>query len=44
MLNRFDCMTYDIYCHLSEGEAFGLAIVEAMGAGLPAILNDTATI
>ncbi len=32
---------YDIYCHLSEGEAFGLAIVEAMGAGLPAILNDT---
>ena len=31
---------YDIYCQLSDGEAFGLSIIEAMGAGLPAIVND----
>ena len=31
---------YDIYCQLSEGEAFGLSVIEAMGAGLPTIVYD----
>ncbi len=31
---------YDIYCQLSDGEAFGLSIIEAMGAGLPTIVNN----
>ena len=31
---------YDIYCHLSDGEAFGLSVLEAMGAGLPTIVNN----
>ena len=29
-----------IYCQLSDGEAFGLSIIEAMGAGLPTIVNN----
>ena len=31
---------YDIYCQLSDGEAFGLSIIEAMACGLPVILYD----
>jgi len=31
---------YDIYCNLSEGEAFGLSLIEAMAIGLPAIVYD----
>ena len=31
---------YDIYCQLSDGEAFGLSVIEAMSAGLPAIVYD----
>ena len=31
---------YDIYCQLSEGEAFGLSVIEAMGAGLPTIVYN----
>ena len=31
---------YDIYCQLSVGEAFGLAIIESMYAGLPAIVYN----
>ena len=33
---------YDIYCQLSQGEAFGLSVIEAMGAGLPTIVYNTA--
>lgn len=31
---------YDIYCNLSDGEAFGLSLMEAMACGLPAIVYD----
>ena len=31
---------YDLYCQLSDGEAFGLSIIEAMGAGLPTIVYN----
>ena len=31
---------YDIYCNLSDGEAFGLSLIEAMACGLPAIVYD----
>ena len=31
---------YDIYCQLSDGEAFGFSIIEAMSAGLPTIVNN----
>ena len=31
---------YDIYCQLSDGEAFGLSVIEAMSAGLPTIVYD----
>jgi glycosyltransferase involved in cell wall biosynthesis len=31
---------YDIYCNLSDGEAFGLSLIEAMAYGLPAIVYD----
>ena len=31
---------YDIYCQLSDGEAFGLSVIEAMGAGLPTIVYN----
>ena len=31
---------YDIYCQLSDGEAFGLSIIEAMACGLPVMLYD----
>lgn len=32
--------TYDIYCQLSEGEAFGISVIEAMACGLPTIVSD----
>lgn len=31
---------YDIYCQLSEGEAFGLSVIESMACGLPSIVYD----
>lgn len=31
---------YDIYCQLSEGEAFGISVIEAMACGLPTIVSD----
>ena len=31
---------YDIYCQLSDGEAFGFSIFEAMATGLPVIVYD----
>ena len=32
--------SYDIYCQLSEGEAFGISVIEAMACGLPTIVSD----
>ena len=31
---------YDIYCQMSEGDAFGLSLFEAMACGLPSIVYD----
>jgi len=31
---------YDVYCQLSDGEAFGLSLFEAMACGLPSIVYD----
>ncbi len=31
---------YDVYCQLSDGEAFGFSIFEAMASGLPVIVYD----
>ena len=31
---------YDIFCHLSDGEAFGLSLFEAMACGVPSIVYD----
>ena len=33
--------SYDIYCQLSEGEAFGISVIEAMACGLPTIVSDS---
>jgi glycosyltransferase involved in cell wall biosynthesis len=33
--------TFDAYIHLSDGEAFGLALAEAMLAGLPVLASTT---
>lgn len=32
--------SYDIYCQLSEGEAFGISVIEAMACGLPTIVSN----
>ena len=32
---------YDIYCQMSNGEAFGLSLFEAMACGLPTIVYDS---
>ncbi len=32
---------YDIYCQMSQGEAFGLSLFEAMASGLPSIVFDS---
>jgi len=32
--------SFDIYCQLSEGEAFGISVIEAMACGLPAIVSN----
>lgn len=31
---------YDVYCQLSDGEAFGFSLFEAMACGLPSIVYD----
>jgi len=31
---------YDVFCQLSDGEAFGLSLFEAMACGLPSIVYD----
>lgn len=31
---------YDIYCQLSDGEAFGISVIEAMASGLPTIVSN----
>jgi glycosyltransferase involved in cell wall biosynthesis len=33
--------TFDVYVHPSDGEAFGLALAEAMLAGLPVLASNT---
>jgi glycosyltransferase involved in cell wall biosynthesis len=39
-LNQF-YNSLDLYCHLSEWEGFGLAVAEAMAAGLPVLAHAT---